>query len=263
MKIAVLLTGQLRTWEMLKYLHLNSLILPYNADLFLGIDLNNKYQCLHKNSNMETTLDEANKAIDFFKPINSFILNDVNNSFISNNVKNKNFILLFRQYYVVKKTYEMVKKYSDSNNIKYDIIVRLRFDQLIWCNEVSMLPNIYDNELRTVLYNQDNIDKFKNYSNYKKFIFEEVNDNTIYVFGFGDIKHYKYANDQFFYHNHTLLEKVMNFYDNIDNIMTYCIKNNIGQNGGFIECVFYLYFTQSNVILKKSNISGIFVRQNI
>ena len=81
---------------------------------------------------------------------------------------------------------------------------------------------------------------------------------------FGDFKHYKYANDQFFYHNHTLLEKMMNFYDNIDNIMNYCNQNNIGNMGAMIECIFYLYITQfNNIILKQSNISGIFIRQNI
>ena len=251
MKVAVLLTGQLRTIKMLKKLHFNSLILPYNADVFLGIDLNNKYQCEYKNSTIETPIEETNKAIEFFKPINSFIFNDMEPC-----------NLLFRQYYVVKKTYEMVKIHSDDNNITYDLIIRLRFDQLIFSEEVHIPDEIYNNELKTVLYNQYNTDILNHYSMGKKFIFEEVNDNTIYVFGFGDFKHYKYANDQFFYHNHTLLETMMNFYDNIDHIMKYCDTNKIGNDGALIECIFYLYITQfNNIILKKSNINGIFIRQ--
>ena len=251
MKVALLLTGQLRTVEMLKYLYLNTLILPYDADVFLGIDLNNKQQCAYKNSTNQTTLEEANKTIDFFKPINSFILHD-------NNPCN----LLLRQYYVVKKTYEMLKIYSDKNNIKYDLIIRLRFDQLIFSKEIQLPNEMWNNELKACLYNQDNINILKNYSIDKKFIFEEVNDNTIYVFDFGDFKHYKYANDQFFYHNHTLLEKMLNFYDNIDCIMKYCNTQNIGNKGALIECIFYLYITQfNNIILKKSNICGIFIRE--
>lgn len=251
MKVAVLLTGQLRTFEMLKYFHLNSLILPYNADVFLGIDLNNKYQSAYKNPTDETTFEESNKAIEFFKPINSFILND-----------NESYHLYYRQYYVVKKTYEMLKIYSDNNNIKYDLIIRLRFDQFIFSKEVPILPGVYNPELRTVLYNQENIDIYKNYPIDKKFIFEEVNDNTIYVFNFGECNHYKIANDQFFYHNHSLLEKMMNFYDNIDYIIKYCDTNNIGNKGARIECIFYLYITQfNNIILKKSNIGGIFIRK--
>ena len=251
MKVAVLLTGQLRTFEMLKYLHLNSLILPYDADVFLGIDLNNKYQCEYKNSTSTTTFEETNKAIEFLKPINSFIFDNT-----------EQINLLFRQYYVIKKTYEMLKIYSDNNNIKYDLIIRLRFDQLIFSKEAPIPSEIYNNELGTVLYNQDNIDILKHHSMDKKFIFEEVNDNTIYVFGFGDFKHYKYANDQFFYHNHTLLEKMMNFYDNIDYIMKYCNTKNIGNMGAMIECIFYLYITHfNNIILKRSNINGIFIRE--
>jgi hypothetical protein len=241
MKVALLLTGQLRTVEMLKYFNLNTLILPYDADVFLGIDLDNKYQCEYKNSTNKTTLEDANKTIDFFKPINSFILDDINPCH-----------LLLRQYYVVKKTYEMLKIYSDKNNIKYDLIIRLRFDQLIYSQEIQTPPEIWDIKLKTVLYNQENINILKNYSINKKFIFEEVDDNTIYVFGFGDFKHYKYANDQFFYHNHTLLEKMMNFYDNIDYIMKYCNTHHIGNKGALIECIFYLYITQfNNIILKK------------
>ncbi len=257
MRVAVLLTGQLRTFEMLKYLHLNSLIMPYNADVFLGIDVNNSNQCLYKNSTEQTSIETHNKAIEFFKPIDSFILNefDVFNT-------NKQIHLLLRQYFVVKKTYEMLQKYSNLNNIKYDLIIRLRFDQLIYSNEVQLPPEIYNYELSTVLYNQQNINYMEKYSLDKKFIFEEISDDSIYVFGFGDFKHYKYANDQFFYHNHSILEKMANFYDNILNIMNYCNKQHIGNKGAMIECIFYLYITHfNNIILKRSNISGIFIRQ--
>ena len=158
----------------------------------------------------------------------------------------------------------MLKLYSDKNNIKYDLIIRLRFDQFIFSNEVPIAPKLFNSELNTILYNEDNIDIFKNYALDKKFIFEEINNNTIYVLGFGDYRHYKYANDQFFYHNYSLLEKMIEFYDNIDNIMNYCYTNNIGNKGCLIECIFYLYITQfNNIILKKSNIKGIFIRNSI
>ena len=255
MRVAILLTGQLRTFEMLKYLHMNSLISKYNADCFLGIDSCNLLQCLNQNSKTPTQQFEVDNAVKFFKPIDTFVLNEFDF------YKGKFYSLLFRQYYVVKKTYEMLKKYSDNKNIKYDLIIRLRFDQFIYSNEVPILPQLWNKDLSTVLYNQDNINALKKYSLDKKFTFEEINNNTIYVFGFGDFKHYKYANDQFFYHNHCLLEKMMNFYDNIFDIMNYCNENKIGNNGALIECIFYLYITKNNIILKRSNISGIFIRQ--
>jgi hypothetical protein len=258
MKVAILLTGQLRTVEMLKYLHLNSLILKYNANVFLGVNLNNDTQNNNKNLTIPTTLQEINNVIDFFKPIDTFILNNFNRQEIKHNG------LMFEQYYVVKKAYELLKTYSDKNNIKYDLIIRLRFDQLIFSDEVPICHELYNHNLSTILYNHENINILKNYSIDKKFIFDEINDNTIYVFGFGNFEHYKYANDQFFYHNHSLLEKMMNFYDNIFNIMNYCNKKKIGNKGALIECILYLYITQfNNIILKKSNIYGIFIRQLI
>jgi hypothetical protein len=140
----------------------------------------------------------------------------------------------------------------------------LRFDQLLFSNTIPIAPEIYDNSLKTVLYNQNNIDFLKNYSIDKKFIFEEITDNSIYVFGYGDFLHYKYANDQFFYHNHSILIKMFEFYDNILQLLEYCNENEIGQNGAIYECIFYLYITKfKNIQLKKSNISGIFIREFI
>ena len=65
MKIAILLTGQLRTFEMVKYLHMNSLIKQYDADVFLGIDVSNTLQCANKNSTSQTNLQYVNNATFF------------------------------------------------------------------------------------------------------------------------------------------------------------------------------------------------------
>lgn len=81
---------------------------------------------------------------------------------------------------------------------------------------------IYDNKLKTILYNESNIRLLDELTKDKKIFFEEVLDNTIYLLGFGSFSHYKYANDQFFYHNSTLLNYIFNFYDN-----NYRLKNRI------------------------------------
>ena len=69
MKVAVLLTGQLRTFEMIKYLHMNALIKQYNADVFLGIDISNKLQVEYQNSIVDTEEQYVVNAINFFKTI--------------------------------------------------------------------------------------------------------------------------------------------------------------------------------------------------
>ena len=47
MKIALLLTGQLRTWKMTRYL-VDNIKQNYDTDVFLSIDKNNDIQHEHK-----------------------------------------------------------------------------------------------------------------------------------------------------------------------------------------------------------------------
>jgi len=253
---------------MVKFLHMNTLISKYDTDVFLGIDLCNKFQCEYKNSESETSNEELDKVIHFFKPINFFLLNGFDNEF--NEIKN-NFEydiefskLLFEQYYVVKNTYKLLIEHINKTNTKYDLILRLRFDQYIWTDEMDYNNLLYNTQLNTILYNEENTKLLDDLTKNKKICFDEVNDNTIYLFGFGEFKHYNYANDQFFYHNHTVLDIMYNFYDNMIHIMKYCNDNKIGNQGALIECMFNLYLTKyNNIQIKQSNIKGIFIRERI
>jgi len=269
MKVAVLLTGQLRTYEMCKKLHMNSIISKYDTDVFLGIDLNNQCQTEKKNSYNNSNIKIVNSINEFYKPINIFVLdiNDFKDEFnsIKSNESNKDLNLIegmFRQFYVVKNTYKLLMDYMKISNTKYDLIIRLRFDQFLFSDEVPIAKELYDINKKTILYNKDNIDILDNYSKNKKFIFHEINDNCIYVLGYGDYQHYKYANEQFFYHNTTLIDKMYEYYDNIINLLRYCKELNIGNKGGIYECIFYLYITKfNNIDLKKTNLKGIFIRE--
>lgn len=257
MKVAILLTGQLRTFEMLKYLHMNCLIKPYNADVFLSIDANNRHQCMHKNSTKSTTQADIDKAITFFNPIDTFVLTDFDVL-----KEHGNNYMLYRQYFVVKKAYEMLKQHSEVYDITYDLIIRLRFDQFIFSNEVPIAPTLYNHKESCILYNAANIHTLRTFSFNKKFSFDEVDDNTIYVLNFGDYKHYKYANDQFVVHNHSLVDVMCHFYDNMYTLIPRCLSNNIGNQGCLIESVFYVYITETpKLSLKRSNICGIFIRE--
>jgi hypothetical protein len=70
-KIAILLTGQLRTWRMCKGI-INSLKKHNTIDIFMSVDLTNSQQHAWLNSTDETNLDELKKAIDFYKPVNYY-----------------------------------------------------------------------------------------------------------------------------------------------------------------------------------------------
>ena len=258
MKVAILLTGQLRTFEMVKFLHMNSLISQYDSDVFLGIDMDNRLQVANKNSTEFTKKSSIDEAIDFFKPIDTFVLNEFNLE-----VDLGREVRRFRQYYVVKNVYNLMKNHKEKNNIKYDLIVRLRFDQYIFSKEVPVSPNIYCKKTNRFFYDKTNTDILKTYGVDKKFIFKEINPNTLYVFGFGDFRsfNYKYANDQFFYHDESLIEIMFMFYDNMMDIFKHCIENKIGCKGCMTEAIFYIYVTNNNIVLKKSNIGGVFIRE--
>jgi hypothetical protein len=265
-KIALLLTGQLRTIDVLKYLHMNTLISKYDTDVFLGIDLDNSLQCLFKNSTIKTNDNQIKSAIEFFKPIEYYILDNFEDEFLNIQKKTKIYVkwfkLVFRQYFVVYNTYKMLKKHIEKTKTNYDIIIRLRFDQFI-CTDLTLRKEICytEDENMKLLWNDETIKKFDDFSKQKILTFNEIEDNTLYLLGYGKFQHYNYANDQFFYHNMSLINTLLNFYENILTLYEHCLEIEIGNKGALIECIFYLYLTNNNISLKLTHIHGFFIRE--
>jgi hypothetical protein len=272
MKIALLLTGQLRTVDMVKYLHMNSIIKKYDVDVFLSMDLNNSKQCLYENNIEYTNLEKIKKIISFFKPIDYYICNDYSKEFQKIQKKNieigtisninNHFMLLFEQYYIVKQAYKLLKEHIKKTNTKYDLIIRLRFDQFIWTDEshdiIQLINKTVDNK---IIYNSDNIELLNKISENQTINFNKPNDKVIYLLGFGDFCHYKYANDQFWFHNSILIDVISRFYDNIYKLLFSAIKNDTGNCGAMIEHLWYTYLVNNNINIQKSNVSGVFVRE--
>ena len=267
MKIALLLTGQLRTFDMVKYLHFHTIMAHYDTDVFLSIDLDNSLQCLNKNKKSKSTIIDAKNAIDFFKPKGHFILENFNDEF--NKIKQnnthvqQNVKLLFEQYYIVKNAYRLMLEHMKKTNTTYDVVLRLRFDQFIWSNEtLSILRNI-NKKTNKIIYDKQNIEKLKLLSHGKKLVFNPMLNNSIYLFGFGRFKqyNYSYATDQFWFHKSDLITTIYNFYDSLPLLLHHAIKENKGENGALIEHLWHRYLTKNKINMNKSNIKGIFVRE--
>ena len=253
MKVALLLTGQLRTYDMVKDIQMNCLIHPYDTDVFMSIDLDNSLQTAHRNPTSITDISKAMAAIEFFKPLDYCITDSPPVVPIPR----------MRQYLVVKKAYELLKNYKAKTNTTYDLIIRLRFDQILYPGKVDIRSklertvsgifndNIIYNETNRILLNTLSIDK--------KILLHHIEDNIIHVFGFGDYKHYKYVNDQFYYHNESLLNSMYDLYDNIPQLSAICDAQNI-KNDARTEYIFYLYLQQMGIIYKRTHITGEFVR---
>lgn len=256
MKVALLLTGQLRTYDMVKDIQMNCLIKHYDMDIFMSIDLDNSLQTAHKNPKDKTDISAANAAIEFFKPNDYCIIESPPIAQIPR----------MRQYYIVKKAYELLKNYKAKTNTVYDVIMRLRFDQILYPKQIDIRSKL---ERTTqgkcdgnMCINETNYMLLKTLSADQTIMLHPVEDNTIHVFGFGDYKHYKYVNDQFFYHNESLVDSMFEFYDHIPELSAICDAQNV-KTDARTEYIFYLYLQKMGITYKRTHITGEFVRANI
>ena len=240
MKIAILLTGQLRSVDFQKNFHKKLLLDKYDTDVFLSIDLDNNLQRHYYNTTESTNPTVVEKVIKFFNPKKYFILNDFEDEFNNNiNIFNKEININMyeredisyykrplRQYYLVKNAYKLLIDYIKENKTQYDIIIRLRFDQYIYNDDnpgdiLNQLNNINlcslnisedtgetfikssyeDNDKNSTLLN--NIIDLNNKNCFNKICFNEILDNYIYVFNSGIYfnKHNINADEQNFYAN--------------------------------------------------------------
>jgi hypothetical protein len=76
MKVALLLTGQLQTVDMVKYAHMNTIITKYDTDVVLSINIDNRFQTEYKNSREVTATERVTELINFFNPVYYSITND-------------------------------------------------------------------------------------------------------------------------------------------------------------------------------------------
>ena len=82
-KVALLLTGQLRTWNMCKIL-VDKLKQDYDIDIFLSIDANNILQHEYENDTQLTQKHEIDAVIKYFLPKDTFVSNEYSeNDFIA------------------------------------------------------------------------------------------------------------------------------------------------------------------------------------
>ena len=293
MKIAILLTGNLRSFDFTKNIQ-KKLLDTYDTHYFLSIDVDNSLQREYYNSIISTDTNMVEKAINFFNPKKFIVINDFEDKFINNKNKFDKEITInkrenisyykrpLRQYYCVKNAYKLLIDYITETNTAFDIIVRLRFDQYIWDdNTANVLPQlienkcgiVYENERYCKTQNEDNNITTNHILDNKKISFSECFDNYIYLFGSGiyhnnntnkkhEVTQNFYANDQFWYHNTSLIHKMYNFYDEIVDLIIYRFKNNIFIYNTSTENLFYNFLINNNINIGKSNIKGLFVREH-
>ena len=287
MKIALLFTGQLRTYNMTKDFIKKSIIDKYDTDVFLSIDTNNRVQLSQKYNKNDLTEDTINDVIKFYNPIDYFITDNNNynlvvdqfiNSFDFNKIKQYEskiiLYLIFQQYYIVHQAYKLLEKHINLNSTKYDLIIRLRFDQLLWNDNIHHIIDeleknnsvngltVYDKLTinNNILYNQNNINLLSSIPDHK-INFDNPSDNTIYVMDYREYFTYKCVNDYFWIHSHDLIKTMGSFYNSFVDLLNDCLETFFPDKGGLIEHLFYKYLTNNNINIKKTIIKGSVIRE--
>lgn len=151
MRVALLLCGQMRTFDHPKVLeYTNKLIERFNCDVFLstwkdrGVSMQTIRSQEHSLYNREEIQEITEKDIKIFKNIKDFVISDYNyylNNVCKDEIKSlliswyndKNFSLCMSsnpEFYTMHLASKMKTKYEEENNFVYDIVIRSRPDFL-------------------------------------------------------------------------------------------------------------------------------------
>lgn len=313
MKIALIITGQIRTVNLTKWFHKSQFVDNENCDIFLSINPNNSAQTLNLNSTKSSTCDEIEDLIQFYKPKNYFVGSELDDEQIYNdykslvnshinfydlsntenvdeatineyligqketymkkliNLKNitynsgsvQNGLLsensikgIFFQFYFVKKGYELVQKYKEKTNTKYDIVIRIRFDHILLSdNFMKFLYPQFEVHNNTLLFNENNIKLSQQLLTYDVLHYDSIQENTINVMGAGVYKKYVYVNDFFWTHGDDLINNMLLFYSDLPSIIAYSKDIFFPIHGASIEHFFAIFLFTKKINVMQSTMT--------
>lgn len=268
MKIAVIITGQLRTYKLCGHVIKNTLIDKYDTDVFLSIDKTNHLQNDVLNVVDDSNASDINEAINFYNPKDVFVCHEYDSIF--NNIETNKTIrenrLILQQYYVVQQGYKLLINYSKANNIYYDAVIRIRFDQFIFSESSNILSKyvvLNSRGSRVIKYTPENIDEINVISKDLMVTVDNPKYNDIYVFGAGQMNaRYIWVNDQFWVHSMDTINVIYDFYNYIPGITDEVLMHNLYPGYyPYFELVFGIYLQRNNMNIKKSCIIGEFCRE--
>jgi hypothetical protein len=277
MKVALLLTGQLRTHELCKHIIKASIVDRYDTDVFMSIDRSNTWQNEMRSDPNDTEENKIQNAISWYQPKEYVVTDQPDHSvpdWLDNQLNPYVVVwrtrLLFAQYAIVKKAYDLLKAHVSVTGTKYDLVIRLRFDQLLWnanstaiqeCMEKSSEAASPNHQEMDVIYNQTNIDTAKALSKRFTLSLDPGEPNTVHTFGFGLVHGYPYVNEQLWTHGHDLIDRFAEFYNEMPGLLLGCTQSFFPDRGCLIEHLFYKFIFKHRFNLKKSVLLGVLVRE--
>ncbi len=156
MKVAVLITGQLRDYKVNWRNHMEHLINPNDADVFAYISSKNTLHSCGKSLEQKYYLTNTYANDEIKSSLRDIYGDHLKDIIIDNNedLPDENFGTLgyFRtrmqnQIDNIAHGYAMAKKYSEDNNFKYDIVVRCRPDNSMFLRKLDLSVLKYPDNL--------------------------------------------------------------------------------------------------------------------
>jgi hypothetical protein len=145
MKVALCLSGQTRNWMGCRDTIKKYIIEPLNADVFFHT-WSVKGEKLQYHTSIDTMVPDTpivGNLEEFYKPILSIIEVPNYNEFKS--ITPTSYYNTLMMHYSIWKANELKKVYEDTNGMKYDLVIRCRFDlEFHKFDIVDTLPNIVD-----------------------------------------------------------------------------------------------------------------------
>jgi len=162
MRVAVLITGQLRDYKINCINHLRHIIEPNNADVFVYACSKNTLHTTGDNVTQNykiTTTDSVEKIESDVSGIYGKYLKgltvDTDEELDDSNFGTLGYFKkrMNNQMQNIRNGYLMAKKYSERNNFEYDVIVRCRPDNSMFLKPVRLsLFDIQSNQVYTTIY---------------------------------------------------------------------------------------------------------------
>jgi len=221
MKIALIITGQLRTYQTTRNKLKHAILDKYDTDIFLSINRTD-----HQNA--QETLD-IQDAVQFYNPRGHIVCEPYGkiyerdrlrlNEDTTMHLPNETYRNILEQFYVVKQGYRLVTEYIEKTKIEYDVVIRTRFDTFLYTGDNTDNTNI---DIHCPLYDEIGVTGFS------------INGNL------------SWADDHIWIHSQRRIQLFYSYYDEL-----FLIINKLSSDGTQFECgpyheIFFYRFLQSH-----------------
>lgn len=270
MKVALLITGQLRTYKLCRNFIKKSIIDMYDTDVFLSIDTNNVLNCNPEHPTHETKTSDVEDAIQFYSPVDHWVCDSYNEVFNCDKKRLRplsisilpldRYKLVFEQFYLVKNAYRMLKTHIEKTGVHYDIVIRTRFDTVLYPHDCHISTRYIHTSFPNMLLYNLNMDT-------KTITDTDLNlqpptNAEVGVANFFINGQYSCVDEHVWVHSHSNIETMYSYYDTLFDIVNEISVELPGfVNKAYAEIFFHIFLQKNSLQPIRNNFKVYFCRE--